>query len=139
MRSGDDRACLGIPGWNPTKLSVVVDAVPTHHSYSPFKKLSFVSNQDWYIILIFLVCIHMVLHGAVQGMQASLELLPMWAGVDSDVALFASGDVLDDDGEWSGGQSLGAEAGVSVVYQCCGTPERRCFHNGTVLQKAGIV
>ena len=53
-----------------------------------------------------------VLRCCAQGMQASLELLPMWAGVDSDVALFASGDVLDDDGEWAGGQSLGAEAGA---------------------------
>lgn len=34
----------------------------------------------------------------------------MWAGVDPDVELFASGLVLDGDGEWSGGQTLG-EAG----------------------------
>lgn len=45
-----------------------------------------------------------------EGFHASLELLPMWSGVDPDVELFASGRVLDDDGEWSGGQTLG-EAG----------------------------
>lgn len=47
-----------------------------------------------------------------QGFNASLELLPMWSGVDSDVELFASGRVLDDDGEWSGGQTLGDDAGA---------------------------
>ena len=31
----------------------------------------------------------------------------MWAGVDSDVELYASGVVVEDDGEWAGGQSLG--------------------------------
>ena len=51
---------------------------------------------------------------AAQGLQASLELLPMWGGVDSDVTLFASGDVLDDGGEWSGGQSLDAGADASA-------------------------
>lgn len=30
----------------------------------------------------------------------------MWSGVDPDVELFASGCVLDDDGEWSGAQTL---------------------------------
>lgn len=41
----------------------------------------------------------------------------MWSGVDPDVELFASGRVLDDDGEWSGGQTLG-EAGEDA-----GVPE----------------
>lgn len=41
-----------------------------------------------------------------QGFCASLELLPMWSGVEPDTELFASGRVLDDDGEWSGGQTL---------------------------------
>ncbi len=36
----------------------------------------------------------------------------MWSGVDSDVELFASGRVLDDDGEWSGGQTLGKDSGA---------------------------
>ena len=45
-----------------------------------------------------------------QGLYASLELLPMWAGIEPDSALFASGRVLDDDGEWAGGQTLGADA-----------------------------
>ena len=46
-----------------------------------------------------------------QGLYASLELLPMWSGVEPDVQLFASGRVLDDDGEWAGGQSLGEGSG----------------------------
>lgn len=36
----------------------------------------------------------------------------MWSGVDPDTEIFASGVVLDDDGEWAGGQSLGDEAGM---------------------------
>ena len=43
-----------------------------------------------------------------EGFCSSLELLPMWSGVDSDVDLYASGNVLDDDGEWAGGQTLSA-------------------------------
>ena len=43
-----------------------------------------------------------------EGFCSSLELLPMWSGVDSDVDMYASGNVLDDDGEWAGGQSLAA-------------------------------
>lgn len=47
-------------------------------------------------------------------MFASLELLPMWSGVDPDVELYASGQVVDDDGDFSGGQALddGETAGV---------------------------
>ena len=41
-----------------------------------------------------------------QGMFGSLELLPMWSGVDPDVELYASGVVVDDDGDFSGGQAL---------------------------------
>ena len=41
-----------------------------------------------------------------EGFCSSLELLPMWSGVDPDVDLYASGNVLDDDGEWAGGQAL---------------------------------
>ena len=48
-----------------------------------------------------------------QGLYASLELLPMWSGVEPDTQLFASGRVLDDDGEWAGGQSLGEGSGSS--------------------------
>jgi hypothetical protein len=47
----------------------------------------------------------------VQGLYASLELLPMWSGIEPDVQLFASGRVLDDDGEFAGGQSLGDSSG----------------------------
>lgn len=43
-----------------------------------------------------------------EGFCASLELLPMWSGVDPDVDLYASGNVLADDGEWAHGQSLSA-------------------------------
>ena len=41
-----------------------------------------------------------------EGFCSSLELLPMWSGVDPDVDMYASGNVLDDDGEWAGGQAL---------------------------------
>ena len=46
-----------------------------------------------------------------QGLYASLELLPMWSGLEPDVQLFASGRVLDDEGEWAGGQTLGEGSG----------------------------
>ncbi|BDA51554.1 DNA (cytosine-5)-methyltransferase 1B [Coccomyxa sp. Obi] len=46
-----------------------------------------------------------------EGLYASLELLPMWSGLEPDVQLFASGRVLDDDGEWAGGQTLGEGSG----------------------------
>lgn len=40
--------------------------------------------------------------------MTTLELLPMWAGVDPDVEVFMSGVVKDDDGDWGvGGQGLG--------------------------------
>ena len=44
-----------------------------------------------------------------QGMFASLELLPLWSGVAPDVELYASGVVVEDDGDFSGGQSLEEE------------------------------
>lgn len=50
-----------------------------------------------------------------EGFCSSLELLPMWSGVDSDVDLYASGNVLDDDGEWAGGQTL--SAGAKHIHQ----------------------
>jgi DNA (cytosine-5)-methyltransferase 1 len=46
------------------------------------------------------------------GFYASLELLPMWSGVDPDVELYASGVVRDDDGGWEGG--AGAHAALAV-------------------------
>jgi hypothetical protein len=48
----------------------------------------------------------------VQGFLTSLELLPMWSGVEPDVELYASGRMLEEDGEWSGGQTLTDAAGV---------------------------
>jgi hypothetical protein len=58
---------------------------------------------------------------AAQGFHASLELLPMWSGVDPDVELFASGKVLDDDGEWGGGHPLGSDGDATGVpcMGCC--------------------
>eukprot|EP00884_Botryococcus_braunii_P022842 jgi/Botrbrau1/9241/Bobra.180_1s0003.1 len=41
-----------------------------------------------------------------EGFLASLELLPMWSGVEPDLELYASGCMLEDDGEWAGAQSL---------------------------------
>lgn len=54
-----------------------------------------------------------------QGFCTSLELLPMWSGVEPDVELFASGRVLDDDGEWAGGQALDQAAGAPLRQACC--------------------
>eukprot|EP00887_Chlorella_sp_A99_P005231 scaffold1.g5231.t1 len=53
-----------------------------------------------------------------EGMFASLELLPMWSGVAPDVELYASGRVVDDDGDFSGGQSL--EEGEAAGRAGCG-------------------
>ena len=50
-----------------------------------------------------------------QGLLATLELLPMWSGVEPDVELYASGRVLDDDGEWSGAQTLADTAGPACI------------------------
>ncbi|KAL4528770.1 hypothetical protein Ndes2437A_g03311 [Nannochloris sp. 'desiccata'] len=42
------------------------------------------------------------------GLMATLELLPMLAGVDTDVELYASGVVVDDDGDFFWGSNLGS-------------------------------
>lgn len=49
--------------------------------------------------------------------MSTLELLPMWAGVEPDVELFFSGAISDDMGEWAGGQALQgtAEEGEAFV------------------------
>ena len=39
----------------------------------------------------------------------------MWSGVEPDVELYASGRVLDDDGEWSGAQTLADTAGPACI------------------------
>jgi hypothetical protein len=55
-----------------------------------------------------------------QGFYASLELLPMWGGVDSDVELYASGRCLEDEGEWAGGQDLtGKQEQGARLPGCC--------------------
>ena len=46
-----------------------------------------------------------------QGMFSTLELVPMWSGVDHDVEIFASGIVAEDEGDW--GTKDGAAAGGS--------------------------
>ncbi|DBA84315.1 TPA: hypothetical protein ACH3X2_006369 [Trebouxia sp. C0005] len=56
-----------------------------------------------------------------EGFCSSLELLPMWSGVDPDVDLYASGNVLDDDGEWAGGQALNAGMSSLCSQLCSGT------------------
>jgi len=54
------------------------------------------------------------------GMLATLELIPMWAGVDPDQELFASGIVAEDTGDWGTGGVIanGTDAPVPVA-----TPE----------------
>jgi DNA (cytosine-5)-methyltransferase 1 len=47
------------------------------------------------------------------GLFASLELLPMARGIDPDIELYASGVVIEDDGDFSGGHQLGEESGRS--------------------------
>ncbi len=39
-------------------------------------------------------------HSLHQGMFSTLELVPMWSGVDHDVEIFASGIVSEDSGDW---------------------------------------
>jgi hypothetical protein len=55
-----------------------------------------------------------------EGFCSSLELLPMWSGVDPDIVLYASGNVLDDDGEWAGGQALNAGKSTLCSQLCSG-------------------
>ena len=71
--------------------------------------------------------------GGRQGMLTSLELLPMWAGVEPDVALFASGRALDEGGEWSGGHPL-TEAAEGAHGPSAPTP---CTAVQTPAQDAG--
>ena len=47
--------------------------------------------------------------------MSSLELLPMWGGVDPDTQLYASGRVLDDAGDWAVGQSLTEAPGLPLA------------------------
>ena len=51
-----------------------------------------------------------------QGMMSTLELLPMWRGTEVDTDLYFSGTVKDDDGEWSGGQSIETSAGMTSTF-----------------------
>ena len=53
-----------------------------------------------------------------QGFLASLELLPMWGGVDPDTSLYASGRVLDDAGDWASGQATSTDAGALLSCGC---------------------
>ena len=57
-----------------------------------------------------------------EGFCSSLELLPMWSGVDPDVDMYASGNVLDDDGEWAGGQALDAGMLAAPCMTICTQP-----------------
>lgn len=62
------------------------------------------------------------------GLFASLELLPMWSGVDPDVELYASGVVVDDDGDFSGGQALNDDgAGGSGASAAADAPGMRMY------------
>lgn len=80
--------------------------------------------------------------GVAQGFYASLELLPMYRGVDPDVDLFASGVVQDDAGEWEGGTALergaapsdaaGATAAWFTKVPACPTTGRPCHHTQPV-------
>ncbi|KAF6265105.1 hypothetical protein COO60DRAFT_1470199 [Scenedesmus sp. NREL 46B-D3] len=49
-----------------------------------------------------------------EGFFASLELLPLWAGVDPDVELYASGIVKDDEGDWGTAAGSGGSAGAAA-------------------------
>ena len=56
-----------------------------------------------------------------QGLFSTLELVPMWSGVDHDVEMFASGIVTEDEGDWdsketaaqNGGSAAGGAGGSS--------------------------
>eukprot|EP01025_Chloroclados_australasicus_P039563 TRINITY_DN4101_c0_g1_i3.p1 TRINITY_DN4101_c0_g1~~TRINITY_DN4101_c0_g1_i3.p1 ORF type:complete len:1149 (-),score=154.77 TRINITY_DN4101_c0_g1_i3:63-3509(-) len=42
-----------------------------------------------------------------EGLYSTLELLPLIQGVDPDLDIYASGQVMEDDSEWTGGRMLG--------------------------------
>lgn len=47
--------------------------------------------------------------------MTSLELLPLFSGVDTDVEIFASGNVAEDEGDWAAGaQPLAAAEGEAA-------------------------
>ncbi|CAD7705413.1 unnamed protein product [Ostreobium quekettii] len=65
-----------------------------------------------------------------EGFFSSLELLPMWGGVDPDVELYASGTVTEDQGDWEGmaidcpeaaGGSCSGPAAGSSSYHAAGS------------------
>ena len=60
-----------------------------------------------------------------EGMFSTLELVPMWSGVDHDVEVFASGIVAEDEGDWGGKEGGAAEAGGSG-----GSGECQCVDGG---------
>ena len=74
-------------------------------------------------------------------MLATLELLPMWSGVDPDVELFASGDVAEEDDEWKGGHSLDGSAAPApdAGRHLCARASRRARSRMHVEQSLGIV
>ena len=74
-----------------------------------------------------------------EGFCSSLELLPMWSGVDPDVDLYASGNVLDDDGEWTEGQALSAGKYARACMHISNlhvTQHRVSVDDGCTLQQA---
>ena len=47
-----------------------------------------------------------------QGLFSTLELVPMWSGVDHDVEMFASGIVAEDEGDWDSKEAAAASEGA---------------------------
>lgn len=69
--------------------------------------------------------------------MATLELLPMWGGAEPNVQLFASGIVLEDGGEWAGGQKLKEAAGVThLPFMTTGTI--RAFSSTTQIEDSAV-
>ena len=48
------------------------------------------------------------------GLMATLELLPMWSGVAPDLDLYASGEMMLDDGDFDGAIAAGSDGGPSA-------------------------
>ena len=64
----------------------------------------------------------------------------MWSGVDPEVELYASGKVLDDDGEWAGAQSTTALQSPGAVLGAAVQSAFWCFsRNSAPVTPRGLI
>ena len=58
---------------------------------------------------------HYYMFTFLQGLFSTLELVPMWSGVDHDVEMFASGIVTEDEGDWDAKEAAATANGGSAA------------------------